>query len=485
MPTAFEERRVEIERLLGSGQGAAARRGLLELESLWKDRDYETSRIAELYTRAGRHTDALRCQRRAVALAPDNPLVLYNLASSLIAAGDLVEAERVLSRVIALNPHDCDAYYNRATLRQQTAASNHVNEILAELESPRRPVEGEAALCYALAKEFEDLGDADLAYSFLERGATARRRRLSYRVETDEEAMRRIAEAFPARLFSERPAEQRARASAPSTPDVPDAAHDEASRPQPRHAPEPIFIIGLPRSGTTLVDRILSSHSDVASLGEVNDFALCMMQRLAGPAQAMTGKADIIRRAATMDFAALGAAYLESIAGYEQARPRLIDKTPLNYLYLGLIHLALPRARVIHLRRHPMDGCLAMYRTLFRMGYPFSYDLTDLGRYYIAYHRLMQHWREALPGAFLEVDYESIVTHQEAETRRLLDYCGLEFQAGCLEFHRNEAPVATASAAQVRKPLYSSAVHRWRRHEKRLAPLAQMLREAGIEIDRG
>ena len=451
MPIGFEERRLEVETLLARGEGASARGHLLGLESSCEAMFYETSRVAELYTRAGQHAHALRCQRRASALAPQDPRVLYNLATALIAVGDLQEAERLLSRVITLDPHDCDAYYNRATLRQQTNAENHVDEILCELDRPGSPKAGEPALCYALSKELEDLGDYELSFTFLQRGASARRKRMSYRVEADEAAMQQIAESFGKSVLDRAPA---------------------------RKAPGPIFILGLPRSGTTLIDRILSSHSRVESLGEISDFALSMVRLLGNTPE----KGELIRRAASMDFNALGDAYRSSTAGYERARPRFIDKTPINYLYLGLIRMALPEARVIHVRRNPMDSCFAMYRTLFRAGYPFSYDLGDLARYYVAYHRLMQHWRKVTPGAFIDVDYESLVANQELETRRMLEHCGLEFEPACLEFHKNEAPVATASAAQVRQPLYRSAVARWRRYEKELAPLAQMLGQAGIDV---
>ena len=162
---------------------------------------------------------------------------------------------------------------------------------------------------------------------------------------------------------------------------------------------------------------------------------------------------------------------------------RLIDKTPQNFLYLGLIHLSMPGARVIHLRRNPMDECYAIYKTLFRAGYPFSYSLQETGRYYIAYSRLMKHWRSTIPGSFLDVDYEQLIFDQEGETRRILDYLELDWEEGCLYFHRHSGPAATASAAQVRQPIYSSSVGLWRRYEKQLTPFAGKLREHGIEID--
>jgi hypothetical protein len=160
-----------------------------------------------------------------------------------------------------------------------------------------------------------------------------------------------------------------------------------------------------------------------------------------------------------------------------------VDKTPLNFLYLGLIHLAMPGARIIHMRRNPMDSCYAIYKTLFRAGYPFSYSLQDVGRYYIAYSRLMEHWRTTIPGDFIDVDYEAVIADQEGETRRILDYCGLEWEDACLEFHRHPGPAATASAVQVRQPVYSSSVGLWRKYEKQLTPFANKLREHGIKID--
>ena len=179
---------------------------------------------------------------------------------------------------------------------------------------------------------------------------------------------------------------------------------------------------------------------------------------------------------------ALGEAYVASARNYGTRAELFIDKTPANWLYLGLIARALPSAVVIHVRRHPVDSCFAMYRTLFRMGYPFSYDLGDLARYYIAYHHLMEHWRRSFPGSFLEVAYEQLVNEQEAASRRLVARCGLQWEDACLSFERNTAPVATASAAQVRRPIYRDSLARWRHYERQLEPLIRRLKDAGIEL---
>ncbi|MBU3972152.1 MAG: sulfotransferase, partial [Alphaproteobacteria bacterium] len=406
--------------------------------------------LGEHYTHCGKPDAAARCYRRAAELTPDDPRCLYNLSAALIALGRLGEAEALLDRVIALDQQDADAWQNRSTLRRQTPESNHVADLFKAVERVRSGP-AEVALCYALAKELEDLGDPDHSFAWLRRGADRRRSLLSYRVEADVAAMAEITRVFDAPLF-----------------DPPPAGCPE---------PGPVFVMGLPRSGTTLVDRIISSHSDVESLGEINDFALALM-RLAG---ATGGKGDLIRRSADLDPAALGRAYLDSVAGYGRTRPMFIDKTPANFLYVGLIARALPNARIIHLRRHPLDSGYALYKTLFRMGCPYSYDLGDLAAYMLAHRRLMDHWRAVAPGGILDVDYEALVADQEAVSRRIIDHCGLDWQDACLTFHENTAPAATASAAQVRQPIHARSVGLWRRYADQLEPLAAALRAGGVD----
>jgi tetratricopeptide (TPR) repeat protein len=364
--------------------------------------------------------------------------------------GELDKAEETFTRVVEANPDDYDAWQNRSNLRRQTTASNHIADLAARLNTLRPGDPGEIALCYALAKEYEDLGEYDASFLYLKRGADGRRKRMSYNVAGDVAIMQRIATTF-----------------------------DKSSKePLATPRPGPIFVLGLPRSGTTLVDRILSSNSQVQSLGEINDFAFCLT-RLGKT----TGKNELLEASLAIDADELGAAYMDSVANYGGEGRYFIDKTPANFLYIGLIARALPAAPIVHLRRHPVDSCLAMYRTLFRMGYPFSYDLGDLAEYYIAYHRLMEHWRALLPGRILDVAYEELVDRQVEQSRRVSDYCGLDWESACLRFDSNAAPVATASAAQVRRPIYRDAVARWRKYEKHLAPLLQRLQSAGIALD--
>ncbi|GAB4526276.1 MAG: hypothetical protein Kow00133_15140 [Amphiplicatus sp.] len=443
----------EAEALVATGQAQAARAQLAELEGLGEGDVAILLDAANLYTHAGLYEDAARCCEKAAGLDPADPKAHYNHAAALIALGRLDEATALLDRVIELDPHDYDAYYNRSTLKTQTRARNHIGEMEALVAAGLRHPRGLAPIGYALAKEYEDIGDYEAAFAWLKRGADARRRGLSYDVAQDVATMRAIAAVYDA-------AEMRRPVGG-----FPDAA--------------PIFILGLPRSGTTLVDRIISAHSQAASLGEINDFALAMV-RLAGP---VADKAALVRRSARIDFAELGRLYETGVRGRGRPERRLIDKTPANFLYIGLIVRALPNATILHVRRNPMDSCYAMYKTLFRMGYPFSYDFDDLAAYYVAYRELMDHWRRVAPGRIVDVDYETLVTDQHGTTARILEVCGLPWEDACLRFHENASAAPTASAAQVRRPLYATSVRKWRRYEKQLEPLRCRLEAAGIDVD--
>lgn len=428
-------------------------RGIEELRSL-EQRSRGHGRllqdIGNLYAHLNLHQDAERCYGRAAGLAPGDSGALYNWATSLTALGRMEAAEQTLDRVISLAPQDHDAYYNRSTLRRQTLEHNHVSELQSALSTASSPA-ARVALGYALAKELEDLGRWPESFAALRTAADTRRRVLSYRVEYDVATMARIARVFDADYC--RPAAR---------------AGFESRR--------PMFVVGLPRSGTTLVDRILSSHSLVESRGESSDLALVLM-RLAGAGE---DRSTLVQRATSLDSRELGRSFCARLPRTDAAR--VIDKTPLNFLYLGLVAAALPQATLIHVRRSPLDVCYAMYKTLFRMAYPFSYDFSDLASYYSAYSALMQHWRETLGARLVEVDYEVLVADQERTTRRLLEACDLPWEDACLEFHRNESPSLTASAAQVRQPLYDTSVGSWRRYERELQPLIDALRAHGVPL---
>ena len=407
--------------------------------------------VAQLFVNAGKYKDAHRCYLRAVDLDGNNPQYLKSLGSSFIFMGDLQRAEDTFSEVIKLTPNNHETWYIRSTLRKQTASRNHIRKLEKVLQGLAPNDAGETDLCYALAKEYEDLGKDIRSFFYLKRGADSYRRRMGYDVQLEVSLMKRIAQLF-----------------------------DRGYVENVKDAPErrgPIFVLGLPRSGTTLVDRILSSHSKVESMGEIDDLA----QTLNRVGQS-SDREQLLETSSSIDPGQLGQSYIQSVASYGSNAPYFIDKTPTNFLYIGLIAKALPGASIVHLRRHPVDSCLSMYRTLFRAGNPFSYDLDDLAEYYIAYDTLMKHWHTLLPGRVLDVSYEDLVDNQERVSKEIITHCGLDWEPECLEFDKNKAPVATASAAQVRKPVYRDALARWRRFESQLAPLIVRLREAGINF---
>jgi hypothetical protein len=245
---------------------------------------------------------------------------------------------------------------------------------------------------------------------------------------------------------------------------------------------EPIFIVGMPRTGTTLVERILSSHPDVFAAGELTNFGLVLKRRARTPSNRVLDP-ETLAAGPGLDAAALGEAYVESTRPRTGRTPRFIDKMPLNFFYAALIHRALPNARILCLRRGALDACLSNYRQLFATTfsyYNYTYDLLDTGRYYVEFDSLARHWREVLPATrYREVRYEDVVEHTEREARALVEFCGLDWDPACLAFHENAAPVATASSVQVRRPIYRTSLERWRKYETEIAPLKKLLEEAG------
>ncbi|MEM9879867.1 MAG: sulfotransferase [Pseudomonadota bacterium] len=410
----------------------------------------DLKRLSTLYTQLGRHQAAYDCAQKVLNTSTDKTSARHLLGSTALNVGHLKDAEALFDAIITAQPDAADVYYNRATLRQHTADDNHIIQIMQALLQLPKHDPREAPLCYALGKEFEDVGDYEKAFAAFAQGANARRRQLRYRVETDQHSIDSIIQTFDRRWT-----------------DNSGLGYQTVG---------PIFILGLPRSGTTLVDRILSAHSHVTSLEEVHDFAYAVI-RAGYPAQ---DKRALMRRSAQCDMARLGEEYWTALKGYGAPGPYLIDKTPANFLYLGLIAKALPQAKIIHMKRHPLASCYAMFKTLFRMGYPFSYDLRDVAHYYVAYDKLMTHWHQRFPGRILDVQYEALVDDLATVSKQIIAHCGLLWEDACLQFYKNTAPTATASAAQVRQPLYRSARDLWRQYESSLAPARQILEERGI-----
>jgi tetratricopeptide (TPR) repeat protein len=417
--------------------------------------------IGVVLSRAGLHQRAVDCFERATSSQPGSASLHFNLAASLKFLGRFAAAERAYEACLRCDPEFWRAYSALAHVRTQTTEHNHVGRLAALLGTGTRTPDAELHLRHALAKELEDLGRYAESFEQLERGKLRKRRTLDYSFARDEALF-----AATLRLFG-------TEALAPPLPAA-------TANIDPAHAP--IFVVGMPRTGTTLVERILSSHAQVASVGESQNFGVLLKRATGTPSARVLDEATLARSVA-VDLEAVGAAYLQQTRPAASSKPRFVDKMPLNYFYLGHIARALPGARFVVLRRHPLDTCLSNFRQLFALGfsyYEYAYDLLDTGRYYVMFDRLIAHWQQVLPGRILQLRYESLVTDQRKETARLLEHCNLEWDERCLDFERNPQAVATASAVQVRQPLYTSGVGRWRHFASQLQPVTELLRTAGI-----
>lgn len=441
-----------IDSLLGLGHYRAA---IAAAKSLEQDRggDPETLlRLGDIYARTLRYDAALKCYGEAGALDPANSSLAKKMVSANLALGRLDAAEAGLDALLRRDQQRAEAQYLRSTLRRWTSQNNHLREL--ELVLADASPQDEPFLCYALAKELEDVGEWQRGFAYLRRGADSQRRQLRYDPAAE---LAQIEETIA--VFG--------RDFAAGT----NEGYGEAA---------PVFVLGMPRSGTTLADRIVSSHSQVASIGEAKEFGRAIEACVLGA----TGRAvATAQKARQLPPSVLGREYARATGELLPHYPHLLDKTPRNFLFIGLILKALPNAKIIHMGRAPMDACYAIYKTLFREAWNFSYDLEELGRYYAAYRRLMAHWHKVFPGRILDVSYENLVTHQEAETRRMLAFCDLTWEEACLCFEKNPGPSLTASAAGVRQPIYKTSVELWRRYEAELAPLRRVLEGEGLLIE--
>ena len=414
--------------------------------------------VAAILTLCDEQDMARPLAEQAVALAPENAFYRYNLAALQRMLGDTEAAEENCDKAIALNPDDYRAYFTRSDLRKQNDEDNHIEEIEALLQKGAKNWRGEMMLNFALAKEYDDIAAHDESFPSLKLACDLHRQHIDYDVKDDVDAIEHIIATHSKDAFS---------ASATGF-----------------ESEEPIFVVGLPRSGTTLVERILNSHSQVFAAGELQDFAAVLVQAVQGSGGKQTmSKKEMIEAVLNLDFSALGNAYIESTRPRTGHSARFIDKLPLNYLYCGLINAALPRAKIIVLKRHPMDSCYAMYKAMFQSAYPFSYDLTELGQYYTAWSRLIDHWQEDLGDALMTIHYEDLVNEQENISRELLGFCGLEWEDACLEFYKSDSASSTASAVQVRQPMYKSSLGKWKLYEKHLGPLRELFEKNGIAIE--
>ena len=401
--------------------------------------------IATLLLAEGRYEEGIAALDRAIALEGDSQDELRaKRANTMETFGRQDEAKAALEEALALNPNSPSALCGRAELVKFTTDDPTIAAMEALLAPEKHETHASRMLLnFALGKAYLDLGDSQAAFRHLDEGNRMKRAVVSYSADATEKAFAEVAGAF--------------------TPALLDRLADQGLR-----SPTPIFVVGMPRSGTTLIEQILAAHPQVHGAGELR-YMRAVNEQLG----------DFPNGVATLDAAALkrlGQTYLSRVEPLAGGKSRVVDKAPGNFVNAGLIRLILPDAKIIHARRDPVDTCLSCYTKLFADALNFTYDLTELGRYCHDYLKLTDYWRSVLPAShFLEVDYEAVVDDIESEARRMLEFLELPWDPACLEFYRVERPVRTASVNQVRQPIYRSSSGRWRKHADALQPLLKVL----------
>lgn len=446
---------VKLARLLLGQRRRAAFRAVLAEAAAVADGDPEAAfLIARAYLAADQPADALPLLMRAAATPAGSrhPALLHDLATSQFFLGHVEAAEASVRSALALAPLFPAAIHLRSTLRRQSAGSNHVDDLRRRLEVASDP-EARVAVLFALAKELEDLGEHEASFEALSEGAALRSTRAGSEVVGEIDTMARIARCHTAEAL---------------------AAMGEGTA-----GDGPIFIVGMPRSGTTLLERMLGRLPGVAAAGELLDLKLAVGDG-ARAGQRRNPECDLVEAILRTPARDLGAGYLRGASEAVASCRWWLDKTPVNFQYIGLIRQCIPGARILHVTRAPMDACFAVYKTLFGQAYPFSYHLETLADFYIAYRRLMAHWHLEFPGAVLDVAYEAMVSDTEGQARRVLAHCGFPWDPAVLRPEENAAPSSTASAAQVREPIHARSVGAWQRHALALEPLRVRLEAAGL-----
>ncbi len=399
--------------------------------------------LGVLLAAEGKLDEAVGHYRRALALKPDLADTHSNLGVALVERGEIDEALRHYERAITIDPANSEAHYNRAEIRTFKTGDTDfgVLEVLAarkDLPEKTKPLPH-----FALAKALEDIGEYPRAFEHLRTANELKRRQVHYDEAAVLSFFNRVSETFDRGLI-----ERLAGKGDPSE--------------------VPIFVLGMPRSGSTLVEQILASHPLIHGAGELPELGRAIGRYGPYP-ECMPGMdGDVLCRIAQT--------YLGRLPVAPAGKIRIVDKLPDNFIAAGLIRLILPNARIIHTVRHPVDTCVSCYSRRFTTGQNFSYDLAELGRYYRHYSELMGHWRSVLPSdAILDLAYEDVVEDLEGQARRLIEYCGVPWDDRCLDFYKTNRSVKTASSIQVRRPLFCSSLNRWRRYEPFLGPLLKEL----------
>jgi tetratricopeptide (TPR) repeat protein len=442
--------------LLALGRLEEAEAGARRLMKIEPENPQSWITLAAVTARLLRQEEALAAYEQAARLKPREPRLLMSIGHIHKTLGRRRESEATYKAALEVDPRLAEAYWSLADLKNYSFSDAEVATLKnLLLESEERPRSGDAQLSFALGKALEQRQQYAEAFAHYAKGNARRRLDAPFDIENFERRTIRIRTVFNKAFFAER-----------------SGGGDPSSA--------PIFIVGLPRSGSTLIEQILASHSRVEGTMELPNI-LNLVREFDDLSPDRSGYPESVRTVPASHLSALGRRYLEETAPLRGGREHFTDKLPNNFSHVGLIQAILPHATIVDARRHPMDCCFSTFKQHFADGQTFSYDLNDLGRYYRCYLALMDHWDTVLPGKVLHVQYEDLVRDPEANIRRLLDHCQLPFEPACLAFHQTRRSVRTASAEQVRQPIYTSGVGYWHHFERELEPLRHAL---GDSLDR-
>lgn len=408
-----------------------------------------------VYSDIGMPERAYPLYKQAVELQPNVDLFQANLASCSVFLGKIDEAKVIYESLLQRFPNHQRNHYQLSRLAK-ARDDKHISQMLANLPpSPGKP-ERNIFMYFAIAKELEDLGRWEEAFAYYKKGGDAVCSVAKHDVNQDIALIDKV---------------------------IANCTSEWIEQPVPSYqgSKQPLFVVGLPRTGTTLCERIISNHSQVETLGETLFFQMVLKQH-SGVQDNQDMTLEMLDRLVDANYQAIAEDYVARVSYRLLGNPFFIDKLPFNVLYLGHFAKAFPKAKIVYLHRHPMDACFAMYKQVFTWAYKYSYSLDDLGRYYVAFDRLMAHWRKALGDRLIVVNYEDLVSNTDRETHELLDKLGLPFEQACIDFDTNSAPSTTASSVQVREKAHNKSVNKWRKFESQLSPLSNCLKQAGIDV---
>lgn len=440
---------------VGEGRIAAAESALREVRRVQPNDPMVIELTGTVLNSLGEYEAAELFFERAHEMSPQNPSALMNLGNVRVFLGKIDDAVTLFKRAIDLEPNSAQCHWGLAN-SAKAKDDTHIKTMQGLIDSGRQSKRSQGFLHYAIGKENEDLGNWPEAFSAFTQGARARRETVEFN-EADETAMfEAIKETYTAQWLANCPA----------------GAED----------PAPIFVLGQPRTGTTLIERVITSHSQVYSAGELQQFGLAV-RRASRHADPKRFSKELFIAAATVNPAEIGNMYLRSTAKLRDKSPFFVDKLPVNYLNIPLILAALPKAKIVHLVRGPMDACFASFKQLFADAYLHSYDQSEMARHHARYRDLMAHFRQEFPGRIVDISYEDTARDLEPNARKLINALKLDWEDACLNFHESSSGVATASSVQVREPAHTRSIGRWRRYETELLPMMGELTRLGVPLD--